>query len=121
MGLSTLLPSAAADDAGIPAEGGLAGVFAAHRAQLKRTAQQILGDTHHADDLVHDAYLKAVEADGGEPAAVRQPLAYAHQIVRHMAIDRHRPSGVVHRIFSLMTPHRVVRVQGRRRFSAVRI
>jgi len=98
MGLTLLPPGPLPADAGEPATGGVAGAFVAHRAQLKRAAQQILGDAHGADDLVHDAYLKAVEA-GDADAAVRQPLAYAHQIVRHMAIDRHRRAAVESRLF----------------------
>ena len=81
------------------ASGELGRVFVAHRAQLKRAAQQILGDTHSAEDLVHDAYLKAVEADGGAHACVRQPLAYAVQMVRHMAIDRCRRTTLEQRLF----------------------
>jgi RNA polymerase sigma factor (sigma-70 family) len=85
----------------LPAAGGLGQVFAAHRAQLKRAAQQILGDTHSAEDLVHDAYLKAVESGDDAQGAVRQPLAYAVQMVRHMAIDRCRRATLEQRLFEV--------------------
>lgn len=83
------------------APGDLGRVFVVHRAQLKRAAQQILGDTHSAEDLVHDAYLKALECGGETNAAVRQPLAYAVQMVRHMAIDRCRRATLEQRLFEV--------------------
>lgn len=83
------------------APGELGRVFVAHRAQLKRAAQQILGDTHSAEDLVHDAYLKALEAERETQAAVLQPLAYAVRMVRHMAIDRCRRASLEQRLFEV--------------------
>jgi RNA polymerase sigma-70 factor (ECF subfamily) len=67
----------------------LAAVFVTHGRELKRTALRIVGDAHRAEDLVHDAYLKALHCSAGaaEPA---QPLSYAHRIVRNLAIDHQR-------------------------------
>jgi RNA polymerase sigma factor (sigma-70 family) len=75
----------------------LASVFITHRKQLKWTAQKILGDAQSAEDLVHDAYLKAQEAAG--VCEVRDPLSYAHQVVRHMAIDRYRRTALESHLF----------------------
>ncbi|HET7868055.1 MAG TPA: sigma-70 family RNA polymerase sigma factor [Burkholderiaceae bacterium] len=66
----------------------LATVFMAHRKALQWTAQKILGDRPTAEDLVQDAYLKAREA--AQAGVLRDPVAFAHQVVRHLAIDRHR-------------------------------
>lgn len=66
----------------------LAAVFMTHRKALQWTAQKILGDRQAAEDLVQDAYLKASEA--AETGVLRNPVAFAHQVVRHLAIDRHR-------------------------------
>jgi RNA polymerase sigma-70 factor (ECF subfamily) len=66
----------------------LSAVFVAHRAQLRRAALKILGDTERAEDVVQDAYLKVTETEG--VLNIKQPLAYLYQIVRNLAIDRHR-------------------------------
>lgn len=76
----------------------LADVFAEHRSQLKRAAHRILGDTHNAEDAVHDACVKAMEAAGAQ-APLNQPLSYAHQVVRNIAIDRHRRGAFEARLF----------------------
>lgn len=68
----------------------LAAVFTAHRKSLQWTAQKILGDRQAAEDLVQDAYLKAIEA--AQVGTLHNPVAFAHQVVRHLAIDRHRRS-----------------------------
>jgi len=65
----------------------LAAVFVMHRPQLKRTAQRIVGDADRAEDLLHDAYLKATACPRATPA---EPLAYCHRIVRNLAIDLQR-------------------------------
>ncbi|MEW6705675.1 MAG: sigma-70 family RNA polymerase sigma factor [Pseudomonadota bacterium] len=76
----------------------LGSVFAMHRAQLQRTAHRILGDKSVAEDVVHDAYLRAVDGARGE-AAVQQPLSYAHRMVRNLAIDHHRRGALESRLF----------------------
>jgi RNA polymerase sigma-70 factor (ECF subfamily) len=63
-------------------------VFVAHQAQLRRAALKILGDSERAEDVVQDAYLKVTETQGA--LDIKQPLAYLYQIVRNLAIDRHR-------------------------------
>jgi RNA polymerase sigma factor (sigma-70 family) len=76
----------------------LGDVFAEHRTQLMRAARHIVGDAHLAEDLVHDAYLRAMETvpAQAEPA---QPLAYAHRVVRNLAIDSYRRSAFESRLF----------------------
>jgi RNA polymerase sigma-70 factor (ECF subfamily) len=65
----------------------LAEVFATHGAQLKQTALRILGDAQRAEDLLHDACVKALQS----PCPVLDaPLSYAHRMVRNLAIDHHR-------------------------------
>ena len=65
----------------------LATVFITHRPQLKRTAQRIVGCPQQADDLLHDAFLKATACPRMAPD---QPLSYCHRIVRNLAIDQQR-------------------------------
>lgn len=65
-------------------------VFTEHRSQLKSAAHRVLGDAHSAEDLVHDAYLRAFEAAAHAQAAIKQPLAYAYRMVRNLAIDHYR-------------------------------
>ena len=67
----------------------LAAVFVTHGRELKRAALRIVGDAQRAEDLVHDAYLKALHSGAG-PAEPAQPLSYAHRIVRNLAIDHQR-------------------------------
>jgi RNA polymerase sigma factor (sigma-70 family) len=66
----------------------LTAVFVDNRAQLRRAALKILGDPARAEDVVQDAYLKVTESE--RAANIKQPLAYLYQIVRNLAIDRHR-------------------------------
>lgn len=78
----------------------LGDVYARHRAQLKRAAHHIVGDAHLAEDLVHDACVRALEAGGGD-AAFAQPLSYAHRVVRNLAIDRYRRNALEAQLFAL--------------------
>ena len=66
----------------------LVAVFVTHGRQLKRTALRIVGDVHRAEDLVQDAYLKALDCP--PCAELARPLSYAHRIVRNLAIDDRR-------------------------------
>jgi len=76
----------------------LGDVYAQYRSQLKRAAHHIVGDAHLAEDLVHDACVRALEA-GAEAQAVRQPLSYAHRVVRNLAIDQRRRHVLEARLF----------------------
>ena len=66
----------------------LSTLFVAHRMQLFRAALKILGNQESAEDVVQDAYLKVAEA--ASIFDIKQPLAYLFQVVRNLAIDRHR-------------------------------
>jgi DNA-directed RNA polymerase specialized sigma24 family protein len=44
----------------------LRSAFVEHQPRLQRAAQRILGDPAQAQDVVQDAYLKAVESASGE-------------------------------------------------------
>jgi RNA polymerase sigma-70 factor (ECF subfamily) len=66
----------------------LGSIFVAHQTQLRRAALKILGDLARAEDVLQDAYLKVTESE--RTPNIKQPLAYLYQIVRNLAIDRHR-------------------------------
>jgi RNA polymerase sigma-70 factor (ECF subfamily) len=74
----------------------LVAVFTTHRTLLKRAAQEILGNAACAEDLVHDACLKALAC---ETHNALEPLPYALRMVRNMAIDRYRRAVLEGRIF----------------------
>lgn len=66
----------------------LSRVFVAHQAQLRRVALNIVRNPERAEDIVQDAYLKVTET--ADALNIKQPLAYLLQMVRNLAIDRHR-------------------------------
>ena len=75
----------------------LAQVFVTHRKQLTRAAQDIVGSTENAEDLVQDACLMALQSV--RTTVVDHPLAYAHRCVRNLAIDRYRRASLESRLF----------------------
>lgn len=62
-------------------------IYLAHRAALVNYATPIVGDRTRAEDIVQEAFIKFVPADGAAPAAVEQPVAYLYRIVRNLALD----------------------------------
>lgn len=72
--------------------GGLGEVFIAHRAQLRRIAQKIVGTPEVADEVTQDAYLKLVE--GACARNVEKPYCYCCQVVRNLALDHCRRQAV---------------------------
>jgi RNA polymerase sigma factor (sigma-70 family) len=88
-------------------------VFVTHRTRLRQTAHRILGDSHAAEDMVHDACVKALEGSlqGASEACVREPLSFAVRMVRNLAIDRYRRGALESRLFdtadeeSFASPH----------------
>jgi RNA polymerase sigma factor (sigma-70 family) len=76
----------------------LTGIFIAHRAQLRHAAMRIVGTPEQADDVVQDAYLRVAEMNS--VFNVKQPLAYLFQLVRNLAIDRHRQAALEWRYFT---------------------
>jgi RNA polymerase sigma-70 factor (ECF subfamily) len=63
-------------------------LFAANRGRLFDTAIRILRCPQRAEDVVHDAYIKFAELE--TDSKMRRPIAYLHQVVRNLAIDRYR-------------------------------
>ncbi|GGY71022.1 sigma-70 family RNA polymerase sigma factor [Pseudoduganella albidiflava] len=80
-----------------PQAGALSAVFVAHRAQLLREATRFLGAPELADDIVHEAFIRTLGKAGG---GARQPLAYARQVVRNLAIDHCRLTAREARLFA---------------------
>lgn len=76
----------------------LTGVFIANRSQLRHAAMKIIGTREQADDVVQDAYVKVMEM--AAVFDIKQPLAYLFQLVRNLAIDRHRRTALESRFFT---------------------
>lgn len=75
--------------------GNLLQLFLAHRRQLVRYADTIIGDHGLAEDIVQDAYLRLDQRAASrakEPPSIREPVAYLYQVVRNLAIDAQRRS-----------------------------
>nr|WP_320442713.1 RNA polymerase factor sigma-70 [Herbaspirillum sp. alder98] len=62
--------------------------FIASRVQLRDAATRILGCRQRAEDVIQDAWFKIAEV--APTFEIRQPLAFLFQVVRNLAIDRHR-------------------------------
>lgn len=75
----------------------LGGLFISNKIQLQHAAMKILGCRERAEDVVQEAYLKVVET--ASRFNIKQPLAYVFQIVRNLAIDKHRRSNFEIRVF----------------------
>ena len=75
----------------------LTGLFVAHRSQLRYAAMKIIGTQEQAEDVVQDAYVKVMEM--AVMFDIKQPLAYLFQLVRNLAIDRHRRASLESRFF----------------------
>ncbi|CUJ48733.1 sigma-70 family RNA polymerase sigma factor [Achromobacter sp. ACM03] len=71
---------------------GLGDIFIAHRAQLRRIAQRIVGTPEIADEVTQDAYLKLME--GACARDVSKPYSYCCQVVRNLALDHCRRQAV---------------------------
>jgi RNA polymerase sigma-70 factor (ECF subfamily) len=73
-------------------------LFIEHRRSLVDYAAGILGSRAHAEDVVHEAYIRFSAADTraatrpDEP--IRHPLAYLHMIVRNLALTWARRSSI---------------------------
>lgn len=66
----------------------LAALFAANRRAFIAIAERITGCRSHAEDVVHDAFVKLLAMQDGD--AVRSPHGYLARIVRNLAIDHYR-------------------------------
>jgi RNA polymerase sigma factor (sigma-70 family) len=73
-------------------------VFMEHRCRLEKHAAKILGSPHSAEDVVQDAYIKAVET--AATREIERPASYLYQIVRNLAIDHYRRAILESRYFT---------------------
>lgn len=62
-------------------------VFLTLRHELVNYASGIIGDKVQAEDVVQDAFLRLMPADGGKARSIEQPAAYAYRVVRNLALD----------------------------------
>ncbi|PRA46546.1 MULTISPECIES: RNA polymerase factor sigma-70 [Pseudomonas] len=63
-------------------------VFFERRLRLIALAARITGCRSHAEDIVHEAFLKMGEADASGP--IRSQASYLTRIVRNLSIDHYR-------------------------------
>ncbi len=63
-------------------------IFTANRQTLVNAAARIIGCTSHAEDVVHDAFLKLHTV--GVTSSIRSQTKYLMQVVRNLAIDHYR-------------------------------
>lgn len=59
-------------------------LFLAYRSALVNYATPIVGDRAQAEDVVQEAFIRFMQAQG---SAMHQPAAYLHRIVRNLALD----------------------------------
>lgn len=63
-------------------------VFFERRQRLIGLAARITGCRSHAEDIVHEAFLKVGEADASGP--IRSQASYLTRVVRNLSIDHYR-------------------------------
>ncbi len=63
-------------------------ILAEHSAWVRRLALRLADDAHHADDLVQDAWIRALDAERG--AAVREPRRWLSRVLRNLALQHLR-------------------------------
>lgn len=69
-------------------------LYGSEKNRLKRFIARIVGNNTTADDLVHDAFSKLIDASGKQP--IREPSAYLTRAARNLALNhlRHIQQGV---------------------------
>lgn len=72
--------------------------FVEHRGRLREVAQRIVGTRDLAEDVIQSAYLRIMDTPA--TMAIRQPMSYCLQIVRHLAIDYRRRMMFESRLFA---------------------
>lgn len=63
-------------------------VFSAQRSRLIGLAAKIIGCRSHAEDIVHDAFMKVDSASQGEQ--IHSQASYLNRVVRNLSIDHYR-------------------------------
>ncbi len=81
----------------MPTRQELGRLYAEHRQGLFSLALAITRDAHGAEDAVHDAFARMVDADRVE---ADDPVGYAFRAVRNAAIDRRRRAAAFDRAAS---------------------
>jgi len=76
----------------------IAQIFIECRPGLLKLAESILCSRHAADDVVQDAFLKAIHA--AKITKIKKPVSYLHRIIRNLAIDRLRKETLERRNFT---------------------
>lgn len=69
-------------------EHSLAMIFATHRRSFLNVAERITGSRSHAEDIVHDAFVKLISMPVSE--TIQSQSGYLMRIVRNLAIDHYR-------------------------------
>ncbi len=72
-------------------------LFLSHRAELLRQANRITRNHAQAEDILQEAWLRFRAAVAERPP--EEPLGYLHRIVRNLALDGARRSGLEDRLF----------------------
>ena len=74
-----------------PDSGGLAALFAAHRAELRRFLAARCGDAVEAEDLLQDLWIKAAAPSPAQPAGpIANGRAYLFRMANNLVSDRRR-------------------------------
>lgn len=63
-------------------------VFLEQRSRLVGLAARIIGCRSHAEDIVHEAFIKA--EDAAESAQIQSQASYLNRVVRNLSIDHYR-------------------------------
>lgn len=63
-------------------------IFIAHRKSFIATAARITGSHAHAEDIVHDAFVKLISTPLS--SSVKSPTGYVTKMIRNLAIDHYR-------------------------------
>lgn len=92
------VPSKAVMPAGGSGVREISAAFTVYQPRLQKLAAKILRCPHSAEDVVQDAYIKAIESVA--TAVIRQPFSYLYQIVRNLAVDRRRRADFEGRYFA---------------------
>ncbi|MGQ9367580.1 RNA polymerase factor sigma-70 [Azospirillum sp. ST 5-10] len=66
----------------------LALIFATHRQSYISVAERITGSRSHAEDIVHDAFVKLISMPLSN--SIRSQSGYLMKVVRNLAIDHYR-------------------------------
>jgi RNA polymerase sigma factor (sigma-70 family) len=66
----------------------VANLYASERGRLSRLIHRIVGNSATTEDLVHDAFVKALVA--ARPQDIRDEKAYLSRVARNLAIDQKR-------------------------------